>query len=55
MTTRVYLVVQGRVQERVVQLGEEHDGAVPVLAGAKADDVVVTKLEGNVKDGARVR
>lgn len=52
---RVFVVVNGRVEERVVQAAEERGGVVPVLNGVKAGDLVVENLTADVRDGARVK
>jgi membrane fusion protein (multidrug efflux system) len=52
---RVFLVVNGRVEERIVQAGEERGGIVPVLNGVKVGDKVVENLTADVRDGARVK
>ncbi len=51
---RAYAVVNGRIEERVLQLGEEVDGVVAVPNGVKAGDVLVLNPPSNVHDGARV-
>jgi membrane fusion protein (multidrug efflux system) len=53
-TARVFVVADGRVQERVVQTGAEIDGVTAVQAGVKVGDKVVTTPAANVHDGARV-
>ena len=52
---RVFVVVNGRVEERVVQAGEERGGMIPVLNGVKAGDRVVENVTPDVRDGARVK
>jgi membrane fusion protein (multidrug efflux system) len=52
---RVFVVTNGRVEERIVQASEERGGIVPVLNGVKAGDLVVENLTSDVRDGARVK
>ncbi|MGZ6087340.1 MAG: efflux RND transporter periplasmic adaptor subunit [Polyangiales bacterium] len=52
---RVYFVVDGQIEERLVKLGEERDGMVEVETGAKAGEKVVTQLTADVHDGAKVK
>jgi membrane fusion protein (multidrug efflux system) len=51
---RVFAVVEGRLEERVVQLGPEQGGVVTVLAGVKKGDKIVNLPAANLWDGARV-
>jgi membrane fusion protein, multidrug efflux system len=51
---RAYAVVNGHIEERVLQLGEEVDGVVAVPNGIKAGDALVLNPPSNVHDGARV-
>jgi membrane fusion protein, multidrug efflux system len=52
---RVFVVVEKRVQERIVQLGTDKDGATAVLVGVKAGDMVVVAPGPDVRDGAPVQ
>jgi membrane fusion protein, multidrug efflux system len=52
---RVFVVANGRVEERIVQSAEERGGAVPVLNGVKAGELVVQNVTPDVRDGARVK
>jgi len=52
---RVYAVVAGRIEERVVQLGEELDGVVAVPNGVKTGDTLVKNPNNTVHDGVRVQ
>ena len=54
-TARVFAVVEGRVQERIVQLGGERGDKVGLVAGVKAGDTVVDKPAPDVRDGVQVR
>jgi membrane fusion protein, multidrug efflux system len=51
----VYLVQAGRLEDRLVQVGEPRDGLVPVVNGIKAGDQVVADVTPEVRDGARVK
>jgi membrane fusion protein (multidrug efflux system) len=51
----VYLVQAGRVEDRLVQVGETREGLVPVVNGLKAGDRVVAEVTPEVRDGARVK
>ena len=51
---RVFVVADKRIQERLVQLGGEKDGAVAVLAGLKPGETVVVTPTPDVRDGALV-
>jgi membrane fusion protein (multidrug efflux system) len=52
---RVFVVVDGRIEERIVQAGEERSGSIPVFNGIKPGDRVVENLTADVRDGARVK
>lgn len=54
-TARLFAVVDGRVEERIVQPGPEQGGYVAVLEGLKPGERVVTQLSDQVRDGARVQ
>jgi membrane fusion protein (multidrug efflux system) len=51
----VFLVQAGRLEDRLVQVGEAQAGLVPVVNGLQAGDRVVTDLTPEMRDGARVR
>jgi membrane fusion protein (multidrug efflux system) len=51
----VYVEVQGRLEDRLVQAGEPQEGEVPIVAGVKAGERVVAELTPEVRDGARVK
>lgn len=51
---RVFVVVEGRIQERIVRTGGERDGLVGISAGVKPGENVVIKPEADVRDGAQV-
>jgi membrane fusion protein (multidrug efflux system) len=51
---RAYAVVNGHIEERVLQLGEEQDGVIGVANGIKVGDLLVLNPTSQVHDGARV-
>lgn len=51
---RVYVVVDRRIQERVVAVGGERDGVIGIVSGVKANENVVVKPGPDVRDGAPV-
>ncbi|HLL70163.1 MAG TPA: efflux RND transporter periplasmic adaptor subunit [Pyrinomonadaceae bacterium] len=53
--SRVFVVRDGRVQERVVQLGQVEGELVEVKNGISADELVATSSVEQLKDGAAVR
>ncbi|MDX6272534.1 MAG: hypothetical protein QOD28_3757 [Acidobacteriota bacterium] len=53
--SRVYVIKDGRVQERVVQLGQSEGELVEVKNGIAADELVATSNVEVLKDGAAVR
>lgn len=54
-TSRVFAVRDGRIDERIVQVGEAKDGFVAILSGVKAGDALVSNPGPDVRDGARVQ
>lgn len=50
----VFTVVDGRIHERIVQVGPESDGLLPVLDGLRDGESVVTEPGQDVKDGLSV-
>jgi membrane fusion protein (multidrug efflux system) len=52
--SRVYVVSQSQVQERLVQLGEAVGDQVAVIEGVKPGESVVVSPGPDVRDGARV-
>jgi multidrug efflux pump subunit AcrA (membrane-fusion protein) len=54
-TSRVFVVKDGRVQERVVQLGQVEGELVEVKSGIGTDELVATSGVEQLKDGAAVR
>lgn len=51
-TTHIFTVVDGKVQERIVQTGVEKDGMVGILDGLKTGETIVKEITADVKDGA---
>jgi RND family efflux transporter MFP subunit len=54
-TSRLFAVVDGRIEERIVQTGPERDGYVAVLDGLKAGVRVVTQPSDQTRDGVPVQ
>ena len=52
---RAFVVVQGQVQERVLQLGSSQNGVTAILSGVKAGENVVLSPGPDVHDGAKVQ
>ncbi len=53
--TRAFVVVNKRIEERIVQTGSEREGATAVLVGLKPGDQVVLSPGPDVRDGAQVQ
>lgn len=53
-STRVFAIVEKRVQERIVQLGTEKDGVTGIVSGVKLGELVVVQPGPDVRDGAPV-
>ena len=51
---RVFVAAGDRVEERIVKVGEERDGALEIEQGVKVGEKVVTKLGPEVRDGAPI-
>jgi hypothetical protein len=51
----VFVVRDGRAERRAVRTGQRRGGEVEVTAGLAGGDVVVTRAQGELSDGARVR
>ncbi len=54
-STHLFAVVNGHLEERIVQPGAERDGRVAILEGVKPDEKVVSAITEAVKDGVPVR
>jgi len=52
---RVFVVVDGRIQERLVQLAGDKDSVIGVAAGVKPGEAVVVQPGPDVRDGAQVQ
>jgi membrane fusion protein (multidrug efflux system) len=53
--TRLFVVVNGQAQERVVQVGEGAGDGIAVLRGLAAGDVVVLSPSAELRDGTPVK
>ena len=53
-TSRVFLVKDGRIEERIVTLGEKVDSFVELTSGVAAGDVVAAEPRGRLVDGRTV-
>jgi membrane fusion protein (multidrug efflux system) len=54
-TESVYVIEDGRLQERIIQVGERVDDHVAVLSGVKAGETVVARVSDALQDGLRVQ
>jgi RND family efflux transporter MFP subunit len=54
-TSRVYVVKDGKADERIVTLGEKVDTRIEVVTGLKDGELVVAEPRGRVTDGMLVR
>ena len=56
---RIYVLYSSdggnRLEERLVELGEARDQQVSIVRGLRAGEKVVTKADGDLRDGAKVR
>jgi RND family efflux transporter MFP subunit len=52
---RLFTVLDGRIEERIVQTGSERDGYVAVLDGLRPGERVVTRLTDQIRDGVPVQ
>jgi len=53
-TSRVYVVREGRVEERIVTLGDRLEGRIEITSGLTAGDVVAADPKGRLTDGTTV-
>jgi RND family efflux transporter MFP subunit len=53
-TSRVFVVKGGRIEERIVTLGEKVDSLVELTSGVAAGDVVAAEPKGRLVDGRAV-
>jgi membrane fusion protein (multidrug efflux system) len=51
----VFLVQNGRLEDRLVQAQEAREGLVPIVNGVRAGENVVVDVSPEMRDGARVR
>jgi membrane fusion protein (multidrug efflux system) len=51
----VYVAVDGRLEDRLVQTGERQNNEVPIVSGLKTGEQVVAELTPDVRDGVRVK
>jgi len=51
----VFVAPSGRLEDRLVQVGEPRQGMVPVVSGVKAGERVVAEVTPELRDGARVK
>jgi RND family efflux transporter MFP subunit len=54
-TSRVYVVKEGKVDERIVTLGEKVDGRIEITTGLTGGEIVVAEPRGRVTDGMAVK
>jgi membrane fusion protein (multidrug efflux system) len=50
----VFVVKEGRLEDRLVQTGEARDGRVAIVSGVKAGEQVVAKVSPELRDGLHV-
>ncbi|WP_394840064.1 efflux RND transporter periplasmic adaptor subunit [Pendulispora rubella] len=55
ITARLFAVVDGRANERLVQVGEEKGGVIAVVSGINRGDGVVAQPGPDVRDGVRIQ
>jgi RND family efflux transporter MFP subunit len=53
-TSRVYVVKDGRAEERIVTLGETVDNTVELTSGVSAGEEVASEPKGRISDGMAV-
>ncbi|HVJ28637.1 MAG TPA: efflux RND transporter periplasmic adaptor subunit, partial [Vicinamibacterales bacterium] len=54
-TSRVYLIKDGKVEERIVTTGERVGDRVEITSGVASGDVIATDPKGRLTDGAAVK
>ncbi len=54
-TSRVYVVKNGRIEQRIVTLGERIDPQIEITSGVAKGDVVATEPKGRLSDGQAVK
>jgi len=53
-TSRVYVVKNNRIEERIVTLGEKLEPKIEIASGLTKDDVVASEPKGRLSDGQQV-
>jgi membrane fusion protein (multidrug efflux system) len=51
----VFLVQNGKLEDRLVQVTETRNGLVPIVSGLRAGEPVVAEVTPEMRDGAPVR
>jgi membrane fusion protein (multidrug efflux system) len=51
----VFMVVDGRLEDHLVQVADTQGGMVPIVSGLKAGDKVVVDVSPELRDGAKVQ
>ena len=54
-TSRVYVVKDGKTEERIVTIGQKVDVRVEITSGVKDGELVVAEPRGRITDGMAVR
>jgi membrane fusion protein (multidrug efflux system) len=54
-TSRVYVVKDGKTEERIVTLGEKIGGRLEITTGLNGGETVVAEPRGRITDGMAVR
>ena len=54
-TSRVYVLKDGKAEERIVTLGEKVDSRIEIVTGLKDGELVAAEPRGRVTDGMLVR
>jgi multidrug efflux pump subunit AcrA (membrane-fusion protein) len=54
-TSRVYVVTEGKAEERIVTLGEATGDDVEITSGVARGEVVAAEPRGRITDGQAVR
>jgi RND family efflux transporter MFP subunit len=54
-TRKVYIVQSGRVEERLVDVGEIKDGSIQIRRGVNKGESIVVALSAEVVDGVKVK
>ena len=54
-TSRVYVIKDGKAEERIVTVGQKVDIRIEVTSGVKEGEQVVSEPRGRITDGMPVR